>query len=53
MKQQREASQRQRQQHRASMKALLERNGMAMPQWGKGDRKGAWGEGRPGTPGDN
>ena len=53
MKQQREASQRQRQQHRASMKALFERNGMAMPQWGKGDRKWTWGEGRPGTPGDN
>jgi hypothetical protein len=51
MKQQREASQRQRQQHRASMKALFERNGIAMPQWGKGERKGAWGEGRPGTPG--
>jgi len=50
MKQQREASQRQRQQNRASMKALFERNGIAMPQWGKGDRKGTWGEGRPGTP---
>ncbi|MCT0208789.1 hypothetical protein [Synechococcus sp. CS-1332] len=51
MKQQREASQRQREQHRASMKALFERNGIAMPQWGKGERKGKWGEGRPGTPG--
>ncbi len=51
MKQQRDASQRQRQQHRASMKALFERNGIAMPQWGKGDRKGKWGEGRPTTPG--
>lgn len=51
MKQQREASQRHRQQHRASMKALFERNGITMPQWGKGDRKGTWGEGRPGTPG--
>ncbi|MBW4531721.1 MAG: hypothetical protein KME02_13645 [Aphanothece saxicola GSE-SYN-MK-01-06B] len=51
MKQQREASQRQRQQHRAAMKALLERNGIAMPQWGKGERKGKWGEGRPSTPG--
>lgn len=51
MKQQREASQRQREQHRTSMKALFERNGIAMPQWGKGERKGKWGEGRPGTPG--
>jgi hypothetical protein len=51
MKQQRDASQRQRQQHRASMKALFERNGIPLPQWGKGERKGAWGEGRPGTPG--
>ena len=51
MKQQREASQRQRQQHRASMKALFERNGIAMPQWGKGERKGTWGKDRPGTPG--
>ncbi|MCP9785217.1 hypothetical protein [Cyanobium sp. N5-Cardenillas] len=51
MKQQRDASQRQRQQHRAAMQALFERNGIAMPQWGKGDRKGKWGEGRPGTPG--
>lgn len=49
MKQQREASQRQRQQHRASMKALFERNGIPLPQWGKGDRKGKWGEGRSGS----
>jgi hypothetical protein len=51
MKQQRDASQRQRQQHRAAMQALFERNGIPLPQWGKGDRKGKWGEGRPGTPG--
>lgn len=51
MKQQRDASQRQRQQHRASMKALFERNGIPLPQWGKGEGKGKWGEGRPGTSG--
>jgi len=50
MKEQRSASQRQREQHRAAMKALLERNGIPLPQWGKGDRKGGWGEGRgPGS----
>lgn len=51
MKQERDAYQRQRQQHRAAMKALLERNGIPLPQWGKGDRKGNWGEGRQGNPG--
>ncbi|MEA5442571.1 hypothetical protein [Cyanobium gracile] len=51
MKQQRETSQRQRQQHRAAMQALFQRNGIPLPQWGKGDRKGKWGEGRPGNPG--
>ena len=51
MKAQRDATQRQREQHRAAIKALLERNGIPLPQWGKGDRKGAWGEGRPGNPG--
>ncbi len=51
MKQQRDASQRQRQQHRAAMQALFQRNGIPLPQWGKGDRKGKWGEGRPTTPG--
>lgn len=50
MKEQRSASQRQREQHRAAMKALFERNGIPLPQWGKGDRKGGWGEGRgPGS----
>ncbi len=50
MKEQRSASQRQRQQHMADMKVLLERNGIPLPQWGKGDRKGGWGEGRgPGS----
>lgn len=51
MKQQRDNSQRQREQHRAAMRALFERNGIPLPQWGKGDRKGGWGEGRRGTPG--
>ena len=51
MKAQRDAVQRQREQHRAAMKALLERNGIPPPQWGKGDGKGKWGEGRPGNPG--
>jgi hypothetical protein len=51
MKAQRDATQRQREQHRAAMKALLERNGIPLPQWSKGDRKGKWGEGRPGNPG--
>jgi hypothetical protein len=46
MKEQRSASQRQREQHRAAMKALFERNGIPLPQWGKGERKGGWGEGR-------
>ncbi len=50
MKAQRDATQLQREQHRAAMKALLERNGIPLPQWGKGDRKGPWGEGRPGNP---
>ncbi len=45
MKQQREASQRQRQQHRESLRALFQRNGLALPQWGKGK----WGEGRSGS----
>ncbi|WP_043325876.1 hypothetical protein [Cyanobium gracile] len=45
MKEQRSASQRQREQHRAAMKALLERNGIPLPQWGKGERKGGWGGG--------
>ncbi|MCP9930834.1 hypothetical protein KBY82_08560 [Cyanobium sp. AMD-g] len=49
MKQQREASQRQRQQHRAAMQALFQRNGIPLPQWGKGDGKGKWGEGRSGS----
>ena len=50
MKEQRSASQRQREQHRAAMQALFQRNGIPLPQWGKGDRKGGWGEGRgPGT----
>lgn len=51
MKQQRDASQRQRQQHRAALQALFQRNGIPLPQWGKGDRNGKWGEGRPTTPG--
>jgi hypothetical protein len=51
MKQERDAYQRQREQHRAAMKSLLERNGIPLPQWGRGDRKGTWGEGRPGHPG--
>ncbi|WP_216902205.1 hypothetical protein [Synechococcus sp. CCY 9618] len=44
MKQERDAYQRQRQQHRAAMKAVFERNGIPLPQWSKGDRKGQWGE---------
>jgi len=53
MKEQRDASQRQRQQHRTAMKSLLERNGIPLPQWGSGERKGKWGGERPqGRPGD-
>jgi len=44
MKQERDAYQLQRRDHRSAMRALLERNGIALPA----PRKGAWGEGRPG-----
>jgi hypothetical protein len=50
MKQERDAYQLQRRDHRSAMRALLERNGIALPPPRQGDRKGAWGEGRPGGP---
>ncbi|KEF41736.1 MAG: hypothetical protein ER33_09805 [Cyanobium sp. CACIAM 14] len=51
MKQEREAYQRQREQHRAEIKVLFERNGIPLPEWGRGDRRWKWGEGRPGNSG--
>jgi hypothetical protein len=50
MKQEREAVQRQRQQHWAAMRALMEQNGLPVPQWGAGDRKGRWGSGSKDSP---
>jgi len=50
MKQERDAYQLQRRDHRSAMRALLERNGIALPPPRQGDRKGAWGEERPGGP---
>jgi hypothetical protein len=50
MKQERDAYQLQRQDHRSAMRALLERNGIALPQERQGDRQGKWGQGRPGKP---
>jgi hypothetical protein len=51
MKQEREAYQNQRRQHWDAMKALMEKNGIPVPQWGKGDRRGKWGKGSQGAPG--
>jgi hypothetical protein len=51
MKQERDAYQLQRQDHRAAMKALLERNGIALPQPRQEDRQGKWGQGPSGNPG--
>jgi hypothetical protein len=51
MKQERDAYQRQRQQHWSAMKSLLERNGIPLPKWGKGEGKGKWGERQQGYPG--
>jgi hypothetical protein len=52
MRQERESYQNQRRQHWAAMKALMEKNGIPLPEWGKGGgRKGRWGEGPQGGPG--
>ena len=51
MRQERTAYQNQRRQHWAAMKALMEKNGIPLPQWGKGDRQRKWGQGPQGTPG--
>lgn len=51
MRRERDAYYSRRKEYRAAMKALFERNGIPLPQWGKGDRKGKWGGGRRGNPG--
>ncbi len=50
MKQERDAYQLQRRDHRSAMRTLLERNGIALPAPRQGDRKGKWSQGRPGGP---
>ncbi len=46
LRQERTAYQQQRQAHRTEMRALFERNGIPVPEWGnKRGGKGAWGQG--------
>jgi hypothetical protein len=46
LRQERSAYQQQRQAHRTAMRALFERNGIPVPEWGnKRGGKGGWGQG--------